>query len=183
GATLDFEEIASCGDRQNCLAEAWNRPFNLNQAPLFCARVFTLSPENRVLLIVLHHLIADFASLQVLIREFAKSYQGVAADGVPFSHLDAAQRHASRLASDGDRLAGYWLARLADPPPPLQIPTDRQRPTVIGGSGGTCFLRLRSGVAKQVKSVGRAHGTTPFMVLLAAFKALLYRYSGQSDLV
>src|SRR5262249_29176277 len=75
----------------------------------------------------------------------------------------------------------YWKDRLVGAPPPLELPPDHPRPPTPRAAGARYSFRLAVGLAGAVRGLARREGCTPFMVLLAAFQAVLYRYSGQGD--
>src|SRR5262249_42199674 len=79
-----------------------------------------------------------------------------------------------------DRLLGYWTGRLAGVPP-LELPTDRPRPAMRSGRGAIRFFELPQDLTQAIRTLGQKAGATPYMTLLAAFQALLHRYSGQTD--
>src|SRR2546423_2561856 len=81
------------------------------------------------------------------------------------------------------RLLGYWRGQLAGAPPVLELPTDRPRPKVQGFRGATRVFGLSEGVTAGLKRLSQGEGVTLFMSLLAAFKVLLWRYSGEEDVV
>ena len=168
-AEVAFEEISG-GDLEEI---AW-RPFDLAAGPLLRVTLLEGGPEDRVLLVVAHHIIADFWSFGVMAREIAGfvSLQGEA--------VDFAQWQAGRLATDGARLWDAWRERLADLPP-LDLPADRPLPPQPDERGELRGIEIGSGVLDDAKSLARRRGTTLFAVLLAAFETLLHRLSGQTD--
>ena len=163
-------------------------PFDLALGPLVRARLLCLADDDFVLLLTLHHIVADGWSMTLLVRELSVLYPAfVAGRGSPLGELpiqyaDFAVWQRSRL--EGDSLASllaYWSGQLRDLPV-LQLPTDRPRPAVQGFRGGTHRLVVDAGVVAGLRSVGQQEGATLFMTLLAGFAALLHRYGGQDDL-
>ncbi|HYL06432.1 MAG TPA: condensation domain-containing protein, partial [Thermoanaerobaculia bacterium] len=168
------------------LAEHAHRPFDLERGPLL--RVALLrrpehSPDARLMVLAVHHLAADFGSLEVLLRELAALYRGEALPPAPASYEDFVRREAELLASGaGDRLAAWWRAALPPGAPPLELPADRPRPPLPSFRGGARVMRLSPELTARLAALGRHAGTTPFMTLLAGFMALLHRASGQAEL-
>jgi amino acid adenylation domain-containing protein len=165
------------------------RPFDLEHGPLLRVHLFERSRQEHVLLVVIHHIATDFWSQARLLGELGALYQAerrgepAALPAPALSYADFARWEAAMLAGErGKRLRAYWTERLAGELPLLDLPTDRPRPPVQTSGGATERLRLDAGLLERLAGLSRAHGATLFMTLLAAFEALLYRYSGQADL-
>jgi amino acid adenylation domain-containing protein/non-ribosomal peptide synthase protein (TIGR01720 family) len=163
-------------------------PFDLSAGPLLRAYLYGLSAEEHVLQIVLHHLIADGWSLSVWMRELACLYEAHISGKahslrpLPLQYADYALWQRDWLQSpERNRSVAYWKARLADLPI-LELPTDRSRPANPSYHGGEARLSIPQSAAKAVRELSRQEGVTLFMILLAAWQALLSRYSGQKDI-
>ncbi len=166
------------------------REFDLAHGPLLAARVLRLGPQEHVLLITLHHIVCDGWSLGVLLRELGELY-GAAVEGrqaslpdLAIQYPDYARWQADWLA--GERLSGqleYWREALRGDLPVLELPTRGPRPAVQTFCGGVHRVELSADLVASVERLGRAEGGTLFMVLLAAYAAVLSRYSGQQDVV
>ncbi|HEX7185402.1 MAG TPA: amino acid adenylation domain-containing protein, partial [Thermoanaerobaculia bacterium] len=173
------------------LADEAYRPFDLERGPLLRAAIFALSPREHVLLIAAHHIISDFWSFAVLLRELSVLYpaeietcnQGrVELPRLPVSYLDYVLWQRDRMAgAEGRRLLDYWSRRLGNGLPDLELPTDRPLPTVQSYRGAARALRLSPERTMAVTAAGKAVKVTPFMVLLGAFLGLLQRWSGQRE--
>ncbi|HSF39289.1 MAG TPA: amino acid adenylation domain-containing protein, partial [Thermoanaerobaculia bacterium] len=160
-------------------AEAW-RPFDLGRGPLVRARIFDRGAggADPVLLLVVHHIAADFASFAVAARELAEG------GGPPLraAYGDFVRWQEEALSGPrGERLWSFWREALAGVPD-LDLPADRPRPPVQTWRGGARTLELPPSLVEGARALAAAHGATPFMVLLAAFQAQLGRISGQDDL-
>ncbi|HEX2569426.1 MAG TPA: amino acid adenylation domain-containing protein, partial [Polyangia bacterium] len=176
--------------RVRALAEEEARhPFDLARGPLLRATMLYLAPEVHVLLLGMHHIAADGWSNGVLLRELAALYQAFRRGQpsplppLPLQYADHALWQRSWLS--GEVLAAqvaYWRQQLTGAPPVLELPTDRPRPVARSFRGATETLQLPRDLSEALRALGRREGATPFMVLLAAFQALLYRYSGQDDI-
>ncbi|HEY0512849.1 MAG TPA: amino acid adenylation domain-containing protein [Thermoanaerobaculia bacterium] len=172
------------------LDEEANRPFDLEAGPLLRVRLFERSKQEHVLLVVLHHIVTDFWSQGLLLQELDALYPAAwagAEGAVPlpaafYSEFVRWQREMLGGES-GERLRSYWKERLAGELPVLDLPTDRPRPPVQTYGGATHRIRLPRELSARLGAIGRERGATLFMTLLAAFKALLYRYTGQGDLL
>jgi amino acid adenylation domain-containing protein len=170
-------------------AEEAGRPFDLAAGPLFRAALLRLDEEEHWLLLTLHHIVADGWSIGVLVREVGALYPAFAGGGapglpeLPVQYGDFAAWQQGWLAGERlDRELEHWRQRLAGGPEPLELPTDRPRPRVRSSRGGSRPLDLSPEPWGAVAHLGLRLQATPFMVLLAAFAAVLQRYSGQSDL-
>jgi non-ribosomal peptide synthetase component F/acyl carrier protein len=160
------------------------RPFDLAAGPLLRATLLRLEASEHVLLLVLHHIVADGWSMEVLTRELLALDQGEPLPPLPIQYADFAwwQRH--KLAGEG--LAGqlaFWRERLAGAPAALSLPTDRPRPPVQSTRGASCPIDLPPDLAAGLRAACRREGVTLFMLLLAAFDALLARTTGDEDLL
>ncbi len=175
-------------ERERLAHAAALAPFDLAAGPLLRALLLRLDEREHVLLLTLHHIITDGWSQGVLVRELTTLY--AALTGGPAAELPALavqyadyavwQRAWLRDAAR-ERLLAYWRAQLADLPT-LTLPTDRPRPPLQTFSGAHEPLQLAPELSAALAALARETGATLFMTLLAAFKVLLLRYSGQSDL-
>lgn len=172
------------------LAEAAQAPFDLEHDRLLRIYVFSQSARSHVLLLVVHHLVVDFWSLAMLARELGKLYQaeitGIPAYlGTPSLDYTSYVAWQSNLVAgaDGERLLAYWRDQLAGKLPVLNLPTDRPRPRYQAYRGATRDAMLDQELTHRLRSLSRDAGTTLYTTLLAAFQTLLYRYTGQSDIL
>jgi amino acid adenylation domain-containing protein len=172
------------------LADEAARPFDLEQGPLARIHLYRLDADDHVLLLNLHHVVTDGWSTGVLLRELSALY-GAFARGEPSPLSAPGLQYADYAAWQREHLSGavyqahlaYWKEALANAPALLELPVDRPRPAVWEGRGAAERFRLPPEVADAVDALARAEGCTPFMVLLAAFQALLGRYARQDDVV
>ncbi|HSK79061.1 MAG TPA: non-ribosomal peptide synthase/polyketide synthase, partial [Thermoanaerobaculia bacterium] len=163
-------------------AEEGLLPFDLARGPLLRARLLLLGEETALLLTV-HHIVADGWSLGLLTRELGAAYRGLALPELPVQYADYAVWQRSWLSGAVlDAQIAYWRERLADPPV-LDLPTDRPRPAVQTWRGAGVPHTLAPELTGSLSALARREGATLFMVLLAAFQALLARLSGQDDVV
>ncbi|MFJ6198025.1 amino acid adenylation domain-containing protein [Micromonospora sp. NPDC092111] len=162
-------------------AEAAAAPFDLTAGPLFRVTVWRLGPAEHVVLLAMHHIVADGWSMGVLVRELEARYAGTAPPPPPVRYADFAAWQ--RAEFTGDRLArelAHWRDRLAGLPP-LELPTDTASPGQRRTAGATCEFTVAPELVAGLERLGRAHGATLYMSLLAAFEALLGRCAGQVD--
>ncbi|HEX8189018.1 MAG TPA: amino acid adenylation domain-containing protein, partial [Pyrinomonadaceae bacterium] len=184
--TVEQREAAA---RQIGLAEA-SLPFDLARAPLLRCRLLKLGDGDHVLVLVMPHVVSDGWSVGVMVREFSALYEA-RREGRPAALPELRVQYADwaawqRKALEGGALDGqldYWRGRLGGTPPVLELPGDRARPRTPTGRGGHLRRPLPEELSGGVKALSAAEGVTPFMVLLAAFKVLLWRYTGQEEIV
>ncbi|ATB51485.1 MupA/Atu3671 family FMN-dependent luciferase-like monooxygenase [Corallococcus macrosporus] len=180
------ERTQRLGERAR--SEATHR-FDLTRGPLARAVLVRLTERGQVLLLTLHHVIADAWSLGILFQEVAELYaahlgrRAPRLPALPIQYADFAVWQRERLVKVLDAGREAWTRRLTGAPVLLELPTDRPRPAVQTFRGATVPLALEPAVARGVRALAERHGATPFMVLLAGFQALLARYSGQEDIV
>lgn len=156
-------------------------PFDLGTGPLFRVTVWRLTPTDHVVLLTLHHAVADGWSLGVLVRELQAFYTGVPSPEPPVRYADYAawQRHtATKELLDRD--LAYWRDRLAGLPA-LELPTDSERPARRSTAGASCDFTIPSRLVTALEQIARERGATLYMALLAAFEAVLGRLTGQAD--
>jgi amino acid adenylation domain-containing protein len=170
------------------LAAEGHRPFDLENGPLIRVLLLTRSALEHVLLLAMHHVITDFWSLGLLLDDLALLYPALRAGerrelpppGLLYTDYVAWQE-AMLAGPEGERLWEHWRSRLGGELPVLDLHTDRPRPRVQTHAGAALQLHLSSHLSGRLKELGREHGATPFVTLLAAFEVLLHRYTGQED--
>jgi amino acid adenylation domain-containing protein len=170
-------------------AEEAATPFSLARGPLLRARLLRLAADEHVLLLTLHHAVTDGWSMMLLQRELSTLYAAFAA-GRPsplpepaLQYADFAHWQRTRLAPALDAQQAYWTARMAGALAVLDLPSDYPRPPALSHRGDRVPVALPADLAARLRAHAAAEGATLFMVLLAAWKVLLWRWSGQTDLV
>ncbi|MEM7552754.1 MAG: amino acid adenylation domain-containing protein, partial [Cyanobacteria bacterium P01_A01_bin.84] len=165
-------------------------PFDLENAPLIRCSLLQLSTSEYVLLLTMHHIVSDGWSMGVLIKEISSLYQAFT-QGKPSPLAQLPIQYADFAVWQRQYLSGevlstqldYWKQQLSGAPDLLQLPTDYPRPTVQAYQGRTRSFNLNTDLTTKLQTLSRDSGTTLFMTLYAAFSTLLYRYSGQSDIL
>jgi amino acid adenylation domain-containing protein/FkbM family methyltransferase len=166
------------------------RPIPLARAPLLRATLLRLGSAEAVLLFQVHHIVADGWSIELLLSELGVLVEASAA-GRPSPLTPPLAQYADFVAWQRRQLAGkplaaevaFWRDRLAGAPSHFPLPADRARPPRPSGRGGLAPFRLEPGPAATLRGLARSWRTTPFVCLLAAAAALLYRSTGIADLV
>ena len=172
------------------LSQEAHRPFDLETGPLLQLSLFRRSEREHILLLSVHHIISDFWSLTVLMKEFGTLYHAECA-GAPAAlpplvmhYTDYLRWQEEMLAGpEGERLWAYWQKQLSGELPVLNLPTDRPRPLVQTYNGASVAFRLDAQLTQSLYELGRSCGATLYMTLLAAFKVLLSRYSDQDEII
>ncbi|ARU63054.1 hypothetical protein CBW65_20300 [Tumebacillus avium] len=164
-------------------------PFDLEKGPLLRAGLIRMGVQEHLLFVTMHHIISDGWSLGVLVQELGVLYsaflQGQASPlpELPIQYGDYADWQNEWLQGEVlDEQLSYWRKQLDGELTVLQLPTDRPRPPVQTFSGSSQRFKLSAQLSKELNDLSRREGTTLFITLLAAFKTLLYRYTGQEDL-
>ncbi|HVL01851.1 MAG TPA: amino acid adenylation domain-containing protein, partial [Dongiaceae bacterium] len=163
------------------------RPFDLAQGPLFRAVILEQARDRFILVVVLHHIITDGWSNGILVRDLAQAYAQLKSSGrpsfapLPLQYADFAAWQRAVLSQDTlTQKMAFWRERLSDVPA-LELPTDFRRPPVQTFRGASARLELSADTAEKLQQLGAGTQSTLFMVLLAAYSALLQKYSGQED--
>ncbi|MFE8601136.1 amino acid adenylation domain-containing protein [Archangium violaceum] len=193
---LEVEELAPEADGDGLearisrrLREEATRPFDLEHGPLYRFRLFRVSPQRHVMLLVVHHIVFDGWSINVLMRELREVHAALGRQQEPrlppvaleYSDFAAWQRQPAVSAREAELLE-YWKRQLTDAQALLQLPTDLPRPAVRSTRGAeTPLLQLPAALTESVRAFCRERQVSPFMVFQAAFSALLHRYSQQTD--
>ncbi|MEO1432874.1 MAG: amino acid adenylation domain-containing protein [Cyanobacteria bacterium J06633_8] len=175
--------------KQIAIEEA-RKPFDLEQDLLLRVTLLELEQTEYVILLTMHHIISDGWSMEVLVKEIATLYaafsQNLPSPLTPLEIQYADFAVWQREWLQGEVLEtqlGYWKQQLGGTLPVIQLPTDFPRSRVQSFRGDTVSFKLSSEISDKLKSIAKAEEATLFMTLLAGFKVLLYRYTGQADII
>jgi amino acid adenylation domain-containing protein len=189
---LTIEDISGEGEDRavELAAEESAKPFDLSRGPLLRMRLLKLGPDHHVALFTVHHIISDGWSMGVLVREVAALYAAFVEDKtsplpeLPIQYADfAAWQQEWLRGSVLEDHFDYWKQQLEGAPATLDLPTDKPRPPVQQFRGGHELFSIPADVTERLLALSRQEGATLFMTILAAFNVLLYRYSGQKDIL
>jgi len=182
----DVADAEALARARSLVEDLESKPFDLSTGPLLRVCLIGLPDGRQVLAWVLHHIIADEWSMNIFINEFVAFYQAYRQGLQPelpelaLSYADFAAWQRDWLeAGEQERQLAYWQAKLGSETPTLALPFDRQRPAELSGRGAKLEAALPEQTAAALHALCRQQGVTPFMVLLALFTLLLYRYCGQ----
>ncbi len=171
-------------------AEEVRQPFDLSIGPLLRMKVLKLSEAEHVLLVNTHHIVSDGWSIGVLVKEFAHFYEAFTSHKdpqlppLPIQYADFAVEQRRWLQGNVlEKQLSYWKQRLRGRLPVLDLPTDRPRPAVQTFNGARENSLIPKTLTVAIYELCQRYDGTLFMVLLAAFELLLYRYTSQDDLL
>ncbi len=166
------------------------QPFDLVRGPLLRATLLRLGEQEHILMLTMHHIVTDGWSLGVFVQELAALYEAFAhglaspLPALPIQYADFAIWQQQWLQGEVlERQLGYWKRQLAGAPPVQELPVDRPRPPVQTFRGAYQHLSLPHDLSDALRALAQREQATLFMTLLAAFDTLLYRYTGQTDIV
>jgi amino acid adenylation domain-containing protein/natural product biosynthesis luciferase-like monooxygenase protein len=177
--------------RVSALSELQARvPFDLGKGPLMRCCLVQLGPEEQVLLVTVHHIVWDGWSAGVFFRELAPIYAALIRGETPslssarLQHADFAIWQRTWLTEEALATSmSYWKKHLADVPALLAMPVDHPRPAVQSHRGAAYQFELSVELQNSLRALSQREGVTLFMLMLAAYKVLLWRYSSQEDIV
>ncbi len=169
--------------------EAW-RPFDLSAGPLLRTKLLRLGVGDHILILTTHHIVSDAWSMGILNRELWTLYDTYA-NGRPYPLKDLAVQYVDYAVWQREWLQGevlerslsYWKQQLAIDLPVLSLPTNFPRPPIQSFRGARQRVALPESLTTALNELSQREGVTLFMTLLAAFQTLLYRYTGQEDIV
>jgi hypothetical protein len=175
---------------QRLAIELAHEPFDLSQGPLFRVLLLRLGQDDHILVLSMHHIVSDGWSRGVFYRELSMLYQAYTQGNpsplseLPIQYADFAVWQRQWLQGEVlENQLSYWKKQLAGAPALLHLPTDRPRPAVQSYRGAVQSIDLSQELTQGLQALSARQGVTLFMTLLAAFQTLLYRYTGQSDIV
>lgn len=175
---------------KNLVREAANKPYNLETGPLLRISLLKLADKQHVLFIGMHHIISDGWSLSLIFREFSKTYNAIhkgkhhSLPILGIHYKDYAGWQNRLLESEAMAVhRDYWLNKLSDEIPILDLPTDFPRPPIQTFNGDIVSITLSSEQTKKLKAFNLTQGVSLFMTLVASIKVLLYHYTGQEDII
>ena len=191
---VDFKQVDVSGldwdGLMRRLVEESHRPFDLEKGPVLRVNLFTRSAEEHVLLLTMHHIVVDFLSFVIILDELRALYAAERAavearlPELAKQYLDYANWQVEMLEGpQGERLWDYWRKQLAGRLTVLNLPTDRPRLQSQTFRGATQTFKLSEELTRRLKSFAQAEGVSLFTALLAVLQVLLYRWTGQKEIL
>ncbi|WP_242295072.1 condensation domain-containing protein, partial [Bacillus cereus group sp. BfR-BA-01381] len=177
-------------EKNELIKKEAHRAFDLNKGPLIRECLIKLDELEHILMLNMHHIISDGWSMDVIIKELSTLYEDFCSGGssslselsIQYADFAVWQRDWLQAGTLEKQLA-YWKEQLGGELPVLNLPIDRPRTVKQTYQGSIERLVLSKQLTQKVRSLSKQEGTTLFMTLLAAFKTLLYRYTGQEDII
>lgn len=160
------------------------KPFDLSKAPLFRTEYLSFSNGKSAFFIDMHHIICDGTSMSIFIDELCKLYNGTDIPEVKLTYKDYSKYENNLLLSGALQNAeNYWLNQFSGEIPVLNIPTKKTRPAVRKYEGKKYHAFINDDTSKKIEHISNKLKITPYMVLLACYYILLYKYTSQKELV
>jgi len=183
-AKRNDERYAPCAMR----CASFIRPFDLSKPPLLRVGLGKIGVEEYLLLVDMHHIITDGTSMGILVKEFTTRYHGEQFPSLKVQYRDFSGWQNHLIETGGIKAQEeYWLNLYsfqdAADMPRLDLPVDFPRPDVFNFAGKRYPFRVDAADAAKFRQIGTSHGVTLYMNLMAAFNVLLYKYSGQEDII
>lgn len=189
----DLSELPSVQRERTALriaGEVASKPFDLSAGPLLRAQLLRLGTDDHILVVVIHHIITDGWSMNLLFHEIGELYAGLVTGRSPrlpklkLQYSDYSRWQRALVTGEFvARELDYWKAKLHGAETVLQLPTDHPRPTVHSGRGKTVHFELNHETNKRLEALAQSENATLFMVLLAVFDVLLARYTLQDSIL
>jgi amino acid adenylation domain-containing protein len=177
-------EVERLAELQRLITAEYTRPFDLTIAPLFRVSVIRLESESHVLLFTMHHIISDAWSVGIFLQELSTLYAASPLPELTIQYADYTYWQRQWLQNDViTTQLNYWKQQLADAPPVIKLPTDRPRFAMQTLRSSIQRFKLGYDLTNKLKILSQKSGASLFMTLQAAFVTLLYRYTGQEDIV
>ncbi|MGE7202903.1 lichenysin non-ribosomal peptide synthetase LicA [Bacillus haynesii] len=165
------------------LIKEFIRPFDLTKAPLFRMSIIRVTEEKHLLLVDMHHIISDGASVSVLIDEMTRLYAGEALEPLRIQYKDYSVWQQHLLTERHKMQEEYWLKELDGELPVLTLPADYPRPSIQTFEGSRLSFALKPELVQQLRKLAKETESTLYMVLAASYSALLSKLSGQSEVI
>lgn len=158
------------------------KPFSLKEGPLFRTSLIKLSDSDHILLFDIHHIISDFISMGILMKEFMDIYSENECEPLTIQYKDFAEWHNNYIKSpEVVAQKDYWLSKFKDIPNELNLPTFSKE--VINNSADKLEFSIDSNIYKKIKLISKETSTSVFMILLTSYNILLSKYSNSNDIV
>ncbi len=186
----DFQHVAEAQHEQeiqSLISKESSHSFDLTRGPLTRLNMIKLSENNHLVMITMHHIITDEWSLGILQKEWGQIYQALQSGNNPtlealsIQYADYAYWQKKRPVDP--KHLNYWKEKLQGKLPVLNLPSDRPRPAIPSFEGGFCTQSFPIALSDRIRELAKETNTTMFVFLLAVYKVLLYRYSGQEDIM
>jgi amino acid adenylation domain-containing protein/thioester reductase-like protein len=182
--TIAIDYIDANGKDVNAIIKDFVRPFDLKSPPLLRVGLINLAKNKNLLIVDMHHIIADGMSIDIMLGELDRLYNGEELPEIRIQYKDYSEWHNNLLNSaQMKKQEEYWLNIFSGGVPVLNLPADFPRKYVKNKKGGIVSFKAEKQVTERLKELSFKTGTTLYTILLAAYYVLLSKYSGQEDIV
>ena len=181
---FDVDRFTGTDDEVKDIVQQYIKPFDLASPPLLRVGVVELGSRRFVLMVVIHHIVSDGVSNDILIKDFWRFYHREELSPLRIQYTDYAAWQETEEAKDIlARQEAFWLDEFAVPAPPLALPLDFDRPAKRSFEGGGMRFPLKPALASSLLEMARQEGVTLYMLMLAIFNVLLSKWTGSGDIV
>jgi tyrocidine synthetase-3 len=179
---IDYMEAAA--EKADEIVNGYLKPFDLSQAPILRVGLVKIGAERCILMVEMHHIISDGASMVLLVNDFMALHRGETPPCLRVRYKDfSGWRNSAGKRKHLENQERYWLNEFETVPPPLNLSSDYTRPAVLSFAGETLAFDIGSAETARLKALALKEGATLYMVLLAICYVLLSRLGGQEDIV
>ena len=159
------------------------QPFKLETDPVMRCSLVRLASDEHILFLVIHHIACDASAEPAIVKDIADAYNGALSSTLIPQYADYAAWQCAHEAAAKENQLSWWVQHLAGPDNACEIPGDFARNPIAGYKAGSVPMRVDAGTLERCKAIAAAANTTVFTVLLAAFNALLHRYTRAEEIV
>ena len=182
--SFEVEYFRSTMKKSDAIIANFVRPFDLEKAPLLRVGLIRISKEKHIMMFDMHHIISDGISMEIFIKDLMAFYQDKTLDPLALQYKDYAvwqqgEEQQEQLLVHKE----FWNEQFSELPPALELPTNRARPKVINYQGNLLEFTLNPDQMQGLNAIAKASEVTLFSVVLAIYKVLLYKLTGEKDLI
>ncbi|MGA4721884.1 amino acid adenylation domain-containing protein [Fictibacillus nanhaiensis] len=178
-----LEKTSTTNQQLESIVNNFIQPFDLGKAPLFRGKLVQINNNRHVLMIDIHHIISDGLSMNIILKDLATFYREETINSLSVQYRDySSWQHKYKFSEVVQSQEQYWI-NLFTNYEPIQIPTDYVRPAIQQFEGNQLSFEVDSEILNMLKEISKNNDVTLYTLLLAAFNVLLYRYTGQEDIV
>lgn len=183
-AKIKLEYMEKDNKNLNDIINEFDTHFDLSKAPLIRAKIIKFEDNHYLLLISIHHIIADGTSFNTFIKEFCKLYNNESLEALSLTYKDYAVYENNKLqTAEINKDKEYWTTKLNKKLPVLNLPTTHNRPTIFTYVGSKINKTISKTIYKNIQDLCIEHNITPFMFMLAAYYIILYKYSDNNEIL
>ncbi len=182
---FEIDELECTGEEElPLLLKTFVKPFDMQKAPLFRARIIKIDDMKHILFVDMHHIVTDGMSSVIFDKELVQIYLGKELKEPNVQYADYAVWQNMQLNSENlKKQEKYWLKKFEGEIPVLELPTDFQRPSIQSFEGDRVIFEADNDLSERILRLSEKTGTTLYMVLMSAYKVLLSKYTGQDEII